>query len=217
MSHSDYIPTRLPRLVLIADRFTIPQIQGRIIEAIEAGSRWIHLRDHDASAREFEDAVRDILDALDGQYENLRISVNTHLQSSKKYGLDLHVGRRGMPIKAARQQVGSSCLLGYSAHSVATGRSATKAGANYLFFSPIFSTKSKPGVAGVGVSALETFCSAMTGTPVFALGGITPDRVRACLGAGVYGVAVLSGVFEASNIQTAIQEYDEALASGLTP
>lgn len=38
-----------PRLALIADGFTNDARADRAVEAVRAGVRWVHLRDHEAS------------------------------------------------------------------------------------------------------------------------------------------------------------------------
>lgn len=98
-------------------------------------------------------------------------------------------------------------------HSVEAARRAERAGANLAVFAPVYAPGSKPG-EGVGVDALRAVVEA-TSMPVFALGGITPDQVAACLEAGAFGVAAVSGVLGAPDIGAAIEAYlneiDEAM------
>ena len=47
--------------------------------------------------------------------------------------------------------------------------------------------------------------------PVFALGGITPDRVDECLAAGAVGVAVMSGVMSLANAGELARRYLDVL------
>ena len=85
-------------------------------------------------------------------------------------------------------------------------------GVDYLFYSPIFETNSKPDTQGVGLGHLSIFCDALADVPVYALGGITPENCSACLDAGAQGVAVLSGILQAHSVAKAVAAYKKALA-----
>ena len=190
------VPHALPRLALIADRFTDAEQGARTVEAVAAGVRWVHLRDHAAPASRFSASAVALVDRLRAVRPDVRISVNTRAAIAGPLGLGVHVGRRGPAPEAARRRYGADVLIGYSAHTAEAGVRAAEAGADYLFFSPVFETPSKPGRAGAGLDALAVCCRAAP-CPVFALGGVTPEQVRRCLDAGAYGVAVLSGILAA--------------------
>ena len=82
----------------------------------------------------------------------------------------------------------------------------------YLFFSPVFNPQGKPGYAGAGIDALNDFVQYVQGcVPVYALGGVTPERVGPCLDAGSYGVAVLSGIMMSDHPGQAASAYLNAL------
>jgi len=49
------------------------------------------------------------------------------------------------------------------------------------------------------------------GQPIIAIGGITPQRVAEVLQSGAWGVAVLSGVWWASDPAEAVREYLSAI------
>lgn len=98
--------------------------------------------------------------------------------------------------------------VGASVHSRGAGEQAAAAGAHFLVFGPVFDPGSKPG-AGVGVGALAHFVAGVH-LPVFAVGGITPDRMAACRSAGAAGVAVVSGVMSARDRVAAVKEYRAA-------
>jgi thiamine monophosphate synthase len=49
--------------------------------------------------------------------------------------------------------------------------------------------------------------------PVFALGGITPARVRECLDAGAHGVSAISAVWNAPHPVEALLAFRDALGS----
>jgi thiamine-phosphate diphosphorylase len=99
-------------------------------------------------------------------------------------------------------------------HSAEVVPRAERAGATALVFGSVFPPGSKRGEAA-GLDALRALCAA-TALPVYAIGGVTPERVRACLEAGAAGVAAVSGVLGAAAPAGALDAYlmaaEEALA-----
>lgn len=111
----------------------------------------------------------------------------------------------GLHLRASTPVPAWSGLVGVSTHSLAEALTAQRAGADYVLMSPAFRPISKPGDdrPTLGIDALVQAQSALT-IPVFALGGVTPERAHRLVSAGVYGVAVL-GVLAACPER--IQEY----------
>ncbi|MEL6772522.1 MAG: thiamine phosphate synthase [Bacteroidota bacterium] len=200
----------LPRLALIADRFTEPSYAHAAVEAVRGGVRWVHLRDHVASPSAFASAARRLTERLRGAAPDVRLSVNTRVDVARALGLDVHVGTRGPAVVDARAML-PDATVGYSAHSLDETQQAQANGAAYVFFSPIFPTASKPGHPGAGLDALRAVCQAVA-VPVVALGGVTPATAPACLDAGAHGIAVLSGILHAADPAAAAHAYASLVA-----
>ena len=199
----------LPRLILIGDRFTDGKAQKAILDAVRAGVRWVHLRDHDANEYAFESAAAALVERLKHVSPEIIISINTRLSTAREYGLHFHTGSRGPAVDHARSELGPTALIGFSAHDLEEGENALRRGADYLLYSPIFDTGEK---AGVGITELHRFCSRFENRlPVFALGGVTPEREVECLEAGAFGVAVLSGIMASEDSAEAASVYVELL------
>ncbi|SHK55345.1 thiamine phosphate synthase [Rhodothermus profundi] len=201
----------LPRLLLIADRFTDPRRADVARRAVAAGVPWVQLRDHEVDAGTFARAAEALVPVLQAENPALLLSINTHLEVARRLGLGLHVGWRGPGVAEARQQLGPDALLGYSAHNPAAAQQAAMQGADYVLFSPVFAPISKPAVPAAGLAALAAVCQTVT-IPVLALGGITPGRVPACLNQGAYGVAVVSAILEASDPERTVQQFLHSLS-----
>ncbi|MDQ7040252.1 MAG: thiamine phosphate synthase [Rhodothermus sp.] len=202
----------LPRLLLIADRFTEQRRAERVRRAVAAGVAWVQLRDHAADLPTFVHAAEALVPMLKAENPALLLSINTHLEVAQRLGLGLHVGRRGPSVAEARRALGPGVLLGYSAHELSAAQRAVAEGADYLLFSPVFPTASKPGVPAVGLETLEVVCRTVT-VPVLALGGITPERVSVCRQRGAYGVAVVSAILDVPDPEQAVQQFLKALKS----
>ena len=79
----------------------------------------------------------------------------------------------------------------------------------YLVFGSIFPTQSHPGAAPAGLETLREVCAAVD-VPVFAIGGITAQNAKSCLAAGAHGIAVIGAVWDAENVEAAVQELGRA-------
>lgn len=122
----------------------------------------------------------------------------------------VHLGQSSFPVKVARRLLGPDKVIGVSVHSVPEALVAAAAGADYLLFGHVFATDSKKGLPPRGLEALKEVVRHV-GIPVLALGGITVDRVHACLAAGARGVAVMSAIMAAPDPQGAVQEFRKSL------
>ncbi len=213
----EQVDDELPRLLLIADKFSDPRVETvveRIVE--ETPLRWVQLRDHRARRALFRGRADCMAERLRAARSDLLISVNADVGLARNIGAGLHLGVRGPSVADARGELGGDRLIGYSAHDLNEALRAAEEGADYVTFSPIYPTPSKPDHPGEGLDALSEVCARLTGTPVIALGGITPDRVQRCLEAGAYGVAVLSGILAAPDPIRSAGDYLAALEESVT-
>jgi thiamine-phosphate pyrophosphorylase len=189
-------PPRLPRLIGIANRFTLPERADTIVRAVaDGGLPWVHLRDHLVDDATFDLAAASLVKRLRDISPEVKISVNTRLDTAIRLGCHYHRARFGPHTSDARTLIGEGLVIGESTHDAHEIAQAEEDGVDYVFFSPVFETASKPNSGGVGLRVLAEVCRA-THLPVYALGGVRPDRVAACLEAGAYGVAVLSAIMD---------------------
>lgn len=79
-------------------------------------------------------------------------------------------------------------LRGRSCHHRADVEKAQAEGLDYVFLSPVFSTRTHPDAVPLGLEKLRDTCRRVD-IPVFALGGIDAGRINLCREAGAYGVA----------------------------
>jgi thiamine-phosphate pyrophosphorylase len=107
------------------------------------------------------------------------------------WGLHLPYGAN---LRDARARVRGR--LGVSCHSMIEVAAARGAGADYVFFAPVFSPVSKPDDRRrpAGLEELARV-AASAGLPVLAQGGIDASNARACLEMGAEGIAVTGALF----------------------
>ena len=87
-------------------------------------------------------------------------------------------------------------------HSVEEAVTAVKNGADCLGVGAVFPTGSKDDADDVSYETLKAICEAVS-IPVVAIGGITQENVAKLAGSGICGVAVISAIYAAKNIQQA--------------
>jgi thiamine-phosphate pyrophosphorylase len=126
----------------------------------------------------------------------------------------VHLAADAIPVAEARSWLGPEALIGYSAHSAGEARRVEQSGASYVTLSPIYPTGSKPGAPGRGESWLAEATSKL-GIPALALGGLHPSRVPGVLGAGAWGVAAVSALGAAADIEAAAREFAAALLEAM--
>ena len=117
-------------------------------------------------------------------------------------------------VTADARHAAPSLALGASVHNVAEGVDAARAGADWLVVAHPFAPASSDG--SDGVMLVERLASRVT-TPLVAIGGVRPQHCRALRMAGVHGVAVIRGIWDAPNAERAASDYlschDEASAA----
>lgn len=200
----------LPSLCLIAEGFLELSVANTVSAAVAAGVGWVQLRAHEASYDAFAYAAKELTGRLRGIRPDVLISINSRLDVARDLEAAFHTGVHGPRVDGVRMQVG---LIGASVHSIEEAKSAVEEGADYLVFSPVFATRSKPGAEPAGLQALSAVVSAAAPVPVIALGGIETANARACIRAGAHGIAVLSGILASSDVESAVAAYLAALPS----
>jgi thiamine-phosphate pyrophosphorylase len=104
-------------------------------------------------------------------------------------------------------------LVGRSCHDPDEIARAVAQGCDYVTVSPVFASGSKPGYGpALGIDGLRGLaCGA--DIPIYALGGVTPDRTRACLDAGAHGVAVMGEIMRAHDPAATVADLVTAIAT----
>ncbi len=181
-----------------------------ISELLDAGITAIQLREKDLG----DDALYRLatpISELCNSYK-AQLFINTNVKVAADVGAaGLHLPDNETSILDIRSQADTSLLVGCSIHGVDTAKKRENEGADFLTYSPIYQTASKPNYGpAVGLANLEALVKQVK-IPVFALGGITPERVPECLEAGASGVAVMSGIMSPTDAAKQAKEYLNAL------
>jgi thiamine-phosphate pyrophosphorylase len=118
-----------------------------------------------------------------------------------------HLGQADLPIRAARALLGPDRLIGASTHSAEQVLAATREGADYVGFGPIFDTGTKPDHEPlVGLEGLRKV-RPLTPLPLLAIGGIGLDRAGEVMACGADGIAVIAAVLGAPDIEASVRAF----------
>ena len=96
--------------------------------------------------------------------------------------------------------------IGASVHAVQEGVEAAESGADWLVAGQVFAAPAGNGDEGRGMAFVESLIGAVR-VPVVAIGGIRRSHCRALRLAGVHGVAVIRGIWDAPNAEQAARDY----------
>jgi len=185
---------------------------GAIIQGVQDGKiPWILLRDYKVPQAEYREAAVMMIRTIRRKNLSAEITVNRRVDLAYELGTGLHLGNHFEEVASARKYLGRTARIGVSLHEGEIVDTRIFQFIDYAFYSPIYRTTSKPGVRPVRKEGLRRFCMKYPEVEVYALGGITPDRVKECFEAGASGIAVASGVTRASNILKAAHNYDRAI------
>ncbi len=171
-----------------------PELYRRLSSCVSAGLRAFQLREKGSFAGHLLDAARD-LRRLIPKDEGV-FMVNDRVDVALAADLDgAHLGFSSFQAKDARGLLGADRLVGVSVHNQAELERAIEGGADFVFASPVFPVfkKGQQLTQPMGPIGLRKIVEASP-IPVFALGGMTPERVGQAMDAGAHGVAVLSAI-----------------------
>ncbi|MGC8873622.1 MAG: thiamine phosphate synthase [Chloroflexia bacterium] len=115
----------------------------------------------------------------------------------------VHVGQEDMPARVARRLMGPGKIVGVSASNLQEALEAEAEGADYIGAGPVFATPTKPDAAPpMGLQTLAEICRRVT-IPVVAIGGIHEGNAASVVAAGAAGVAVVSAIVVAPDVEDA--------------
>lgn len=133
--------------------------------------------------------------------------VNDHADIALAADADgVHLGQDDLPLEQARYLLGPKKLVGISTHSLEQAVAAQSAGADYIGFGPLFSTRTKDAGSAQGIGRLRSI-RAVISIPLVAIGGITTANARDAMTAGADGIAVISSVWGAPDRRAMISDF----------
>lgn len=149
-----------------------------------------------------EDGLRRCLELC--TRHSVPVIVNDHVDLAVASGAaGAHVGQDDTPAADARSRLAEEQCLGVSTHSVAQATAAVNAGADHLGLGPCHPTATKGYDEALPHSVIRDVLEAVD-VPVFAIGGITADRLPRLKDLGFRHFAVSSAILAADSAGGAV-------------
>lgn len=179
----------------------------QVEKAINGGATIVQLREKNLDEENFLNEALEI-QKLCRKY-NILFVVNDNVEIARKINADgVHVGQSDMEAVNVRAMLGNDKILGVSVQTVEQALLAEKQGADYLGVGAVFPTGSKADADDVSYETLKAICEAVS-IPVVAIGGISASNVSALKDSGISGIAVISAIFAAQDIESATKRLKE--------
>lgn len=172
--------------------------------ALKGGATCVQLREKELDEAHFlEEAIE--LQKLCKEYQ-VPFIVNDNVDIAIKCHADgIHVGQSDMQAMDVRKLIGDDMILGVSADTVEQAIKAEQNGADYLGVGAVFNTSTKLDASAVAHNTLKEICDSVS-IPVVAIGGINKGNMLELSGSGVDGVALVSAIFAADDIEAECKE-----------
>ena len=213
---------------MLAERFVMPQLESRLFlvtdrhqtkgrplvpllqRVLTAAAPVIQLRERDLSARELVTLALELQAVTASRRSQLLINDRIDVALALE-GVGVHLRSNSLPVSVARQVLGTQRLLGISVHAVEEAVQVESQGADYIVLGPIYETPSKQMFGPpLGIHTLERACR-LVRLPIIGIGGVTAARAREMRRAGAFGVAVITAVLGAADVESATRELLDAV------
>jgi thiamine-phosphate pyrophosphorylase len=172
--------------------------------AVAAGVTMVQYRDKDASTRRMVGKTRLLSEIC--REKGVSLIVNDRLDVALAGGADgVHLGQDDMELVDARRIAGDDLIIGVSVCTGEEVRKAEAGGADYAAANGVFPTATKTDLgAPLGLDGVKRL-AALTSLPLVAIGGINIDNAREVLEAGAAGLAIVSFIVGAQDIEERCQ------------
>lgn len=193
-------------LYLVTDRdlMSTPNLETTVEQSILGGCTLVQLREKTASALDFFNIAQSIKSITD-RY-GIPLIINDRIDIA--LGVDaagVHIGQDDLPAATARSLIGNDKILGVSVSNLSKAVQAQADGADYIGVGAMFATGTKTDANLVSVKELIRIRKAVS-LPIVVIGGINKTTIPLFYGTGINGLAVVSAILSAPDIQAAANE-----------
>ena len=181
-----------------------PEFLRRVEEALSGGVTIMQLREKNKTTREYiklAEAVHEI-----ARRYGVPLIIDDRLDVAMAVSAEgVHLGQSDMPVKTARELVGSSMIIGATTKTVEQALEAERSGADYLGVGAIYPTTTKVKTVLTSVDTLREICRAVS-IPVNAIGGLNKDNCHVLENTGISGICAVSAIMKSSDPKAAAAE-----------
>ena len=191
------------RLYAVTDRNWVGEqtLAQQVEAAIRGGATIVQLREKSLSRDAFLAEAKKI-SFLCRRYQ-IPFLINDNVDIALEVGADgVHVGIEDTPVAEIRRRAPSEFIIGATCKTVDQARRAEAAGADYMGVGAVFPSPTKKNAVRITAAQLHEICTSVS-IPAVAIGGIDGSNLAQLRGGGMAGIAVVSALFGAADIEAA--------------
>jgi len=187
--------------------------------AAQGGITLLQLRDKVSETRTLVEMARRVRDRL--LPFSVPLVINDRVDIALASAADgVHVGQSDMMAADARRLLGPEAIVGATVHHAHEVEGLSAAIVDYFGLGPVFHTESKdPGDPPLGTAGLHRLMGQIRDQvgpiPVCGIAGINHRNARSVLEAGADGVAVISDIFSAPDVNGAARRLKRVIGDVL--
>ena len=191
------------RLYAVTDQAWVGRqtLLEQIEDALKGGATIVQLREKNMDEEAFVEeaiAVRNLC-----RKYNVPLIINDNVDIALKSRADgVHVGIEDTPVEEIRKRVPADFIIGATCKTIGQAKAAEAAGADYIGVGAVFPSSTKTSAVRITNEQLREIVSSVA-IPAVAIGGICCENVCEMKGSSVSGVAVVSAIFAAEDIEKA--------------
>jgi thiamine-phosphate pyrophosphorylase len=182
-------------------------LEDAVEEAIRGGVSVVQLREKKIESLDFYNLGMRVK-RITNKY-NVPLIVNDRLDIAQAIDAEgVHVGQNDLPCGVVRRILGKEKIIGVSAKNLDEAKKAEDDGADYLGVGAFYSTATKKDADITSFEELEKITQIVK-IPLVVIGGINQRTIPNFRGFNIDGVAVVSAIMSASNIEESSREIRE--------
>ncbi|WP_417447458.1 thiamine phosphate synthase [Idiomarina abyssalis] len=202
------VDLQFPRLDKEPGLYPVVDSYEWIEKLLKLGIKTLQLRIKDPDAPQLEAAIKKSIQLAE-QY-SAQLFINDHWQLAIKHSAyGVHLGQEDLTEANLHAIQQAGLRLGISTHSYTELLIAQAYTPSYIALGHIFPTQTKAMPSKPqGLERLRRYVAllAPTNIPTVAIGGISLDRVAAVKATGINGIAVVSAITAANDVEQAVHQ-----------
>ena len=201
-------PCRL-RLYAVTDRAWLNggRLADAVAAALDGGATFVQLREKALDPADLLAEARELAALCHARH--VPFVVDDNVEIALAAGADgVHVGIDDAPVAEIRRRVPADFIIGATCKTPEQALAAQSSGADYMGVGAVFPSPTKTNAIRITNEQLRGIVSAVS-IPAVAIGGISPCNVSELAGSGVSGIAVVSAIFGAADIEAAASRLKE--------
>ncbi len=168
-------------------------------EALQAGIRFIQLRDKTSSLREIickGEKIRELTSKFQAVFIlNDRIDVAMAVNAD-----GVHLGEEDFPLTEARKILGEEKIIGVTARTLESALEKSGKDIDYIALGPVYPTPLKRELKPIGIDILRKAKETIP-LPIVAIGGIREENIQEIIKTGVDGIAMVRALQEKGRVK----------------